>query len=105
MRAGLQMLITDRNWNYFSPTFLISESGDPVGLPQTGSIGGLTNSPAFRDMKGITAARAGDAGQRDKERDGPKGSVRLSPQYGCEPLNPSGEDSGLIGLREYVTSL
>ena len=24
---------------------------------------------------------------------------------GCEPLNPSGEDSGLIGLREYVTSL
>lgn len=53
--AAGRSAVSGRNWNYFSPTFLINQDGDPFALPDTGSIGGLTNSPAFRDMKGITA--------------------------------------------------
>jgi hypothetical protein len=55
--AAGRSAVSGRNWNYFSPTFLINQDGDPFALPETGSIGGLTNSPAFRDMKGITATR------------------------------------------------
>jgi hypothetical protein len=49
--------VSGRDYSYFSPTFLLDESGDPAGLPQAGSIGSLVNNPAFRSIRRI-AARA-----------------------------------------------
>jgi len=44
-----------RDYSYFSPTFLLNDSGDPAGLPKSGAIGALTNNPAFREIKRIAA--------------------------------------------------
>src|SRR6266404_1879570 len=49
-----------RDYSYFSPTFILNESGDPAGLPKSGAIGALTNNPAFRDIKRISANQTGD---------------------------------------------
>jgi hypothetical protein len=49
--------VKGRNYSYFSPTFMISPDGKIAGLPQSGAIGGLTNSPAFSSIKRIAAAR------------------------------------------------
>lgn len=45
-----------RDYSYFSPTFLLNDSGDPAGLPKSGAIGALTNNPAFREIKRIAAS-------------------------------------------------
>jgi Mu-like prophage I protein len=47
--------IAGRNYSYFSPCFLIDETGDPSALPQTGAIGSLVNNPAFRNLARIAA--------------------------------------------------
>lgn len=47
-----------RDYNYFSPTFLLDDKGDVAGIPKTGSIGALVNNPAFRKIKPIHAAHA-----------------------------------------------
>ncbi len=49
--------IAGRNYSYFSPCFLVDETGDPTALPSTGAIGSLVNNPAFRNIARI-AARA-----------------------------------------------
>jgi phage I-like protein len=49
--------VSGRDYSYFSPTFFVSEAGDPSGLPQSGAIGSLVNNPAFRSIRRI-AARA-----------------------------------------------
>jgi hypothetical protein len=49
--------VKGRNYSYFSPTFMLSSDGKIAGLPQSGAIGGLTNSPAFSSIKRIAAAR------------------------------------------------
>jgi phage I-like protein len=50
--------IEGKAYRYFSPTFLLSEAGEPSALPDSGPVGALTNNPAFRKMKRITAAKA-----------------------------------------------
>jgi Mu-like prophage I protein len=47
--------VSGRDYSYFSPTFLLNESGDPAGLPPSGAIGSLVNNPAFRSIKRIAA--------------------------------------------------
>ena len=54
--------VEGKTYRYFSPTFLLSEAGDPSSLPETGPVGALTNNPAFRRMKRITAAEAATNG-------------------------------------------
>jgi phage I-like protein len=50
--------VEGKTYRYFSPTFLLSEAGEPTSLPDSGPVGALTNNPAFRRMKRITAAEA-----------------------------------------------
>jgi phage I-like protein len=47
--------VSGRDYSYFSPTFLVSEAGDPSGLPSSGAIGSLVNNPAFRSIRRIAA--------------------------------------------------
>jgi hypothetical protein len=47
--------VSGRDYSYVSPTFLLSESGDPSGLPSNGAIGSLVNNPAFRSIARIAA--------------------------------------------------
>lgn len=48
--------VAEKDYKWFSPQFMIS-GGKPVGLPEAGSIGGLTNDPAFRQIEAIAASR------------------------------------------------
>ena len=48
--------VSDKDYSYFSPTFLLGPDGKPAGLPRAGAIGALTNSPAFRDIQRIAAS-------------------------------------------------
>jgi len=50
--------VEGKTYRYFSPTFLLSETGEPSSLPETGPVGALTNNPAFRRMRKISAAEA-----------------------------------------------
>ena len=50
--------VTGRNYSYFSPTFLLGEGGQILGLPKTGEIGSMTNNPAFRRHEMKIAASA-----------------------------------------------
>jgi phage I-like protein len=59
--------VEGKTYRYFSPTFLLSEAGDPSSLPDTGPVGALTNNPAFRRMKRITAAEAAQTGDEGTE--------------------------------------
>jgi hypothetical protein len=52
--------ITDRDYSFFSPSFLMSED-KIVGLPTYGAIGALTNTPAFRGIERIAASELGKA--------------------------------------------
>lgn len=54
--------VEGKDYRYFSPTFLLSEAGDPTSLPDTGPVGALTNNPAFRRMKRITASEDASTG-------------------------------------------
>jgi hypothetical protein len=58
-RAG-KAAVEGRDYSYFSPTFMLNEDGDPSGLPTSGSIGALTNNPAFREIKRIAATNLDD---------------------------------------------
>ena len=49
--------VTDKDYSYFSPTFLLAADGKPAGLPAVGAIGALTNSPAFREIRRIAASQ------------------------------------------------
>jgi hypothetical protein len=48
--------IKDRDYSYFSPTFLLSPEGRIIGLPGNGEIGSLTNTPAFTGIRRIAAS-------------------------------------------------
>lgn len=52
--------VEGQDYGYFSPTFLIGEDGSPAGLPGRGSLGALTNEPAFRNMPRIAAEDASE---------------------------------------------
>jgi phage I-like protein len=43
------------DYGYFSPSFLMGENGEPVGLSDIGEIGSLVDEPAFRSI-GLIAA-------------------------------------------------
>jgi phage I-like protein len=55
---GGQQAVEGKDYSYFSPSFLVSEDGKPLGLPDTGAIGALTNNPAFREIQRIAASRS-----------------------------------------------
>jgi phage I-like protein len=57
--AGGEAAVKGKSYRYFSPTFLISEAGEPSSLPDSGPVGALTNNPAFRRMKKISASDEG----------------------------------------------
>lgn len=48
--------IEGKDYSYFSPTFLVSEDGIPIGLPKRGEIGSLVNDPAFEEIPRIAAS-------------------------------------------------
>jgi len=50
--------VSGRNYSYFSPTFLLGDEGQILGLPKTGEIGSMTNNPAFRRHEMKIAASA-----------------------------------------------
>jgi phage I-like protein len=56
-RAG-RSAIEGRDYSYFSPLFIADDSGRPVGLDPLRPIGGLVNSPAFREIQRIAAKAA-----------------------------------------------
>jgi phage I-like protein len=60
--AAGKSAVEGKTYKFLSPTFLLSESGEPSGLPDEGPIAALTNRPAFRRMKRITAAEAASTG-------------------------------------------
>ena len=64
--------VEGKTYRYFSPTFLLSEAGEPTSLPETGPVGALTNNPAFRKMKKITAADAALTGEEAETKGKPK---------------------------------
>jgi phage I-like protein len=68
--------IEGKAYRYFSPTFLLSEAGEPSSLPDSGPVGALTNNPAFRKMKRITAAEAATTG--DDEPPKHKGKKKMA---------------------------
>ena len=59
--TGGKSSVEGKSYRYFSPTFLISEDGEPSSLPESGPVGALTNNPAFRRMKKISASDEGAA--------------------------------------------
>ncbi len=68
--------VEGKSYRYFSPTFLLSESGDPASLPDSGPVGALTNNPAFRRMKKISASEEAQTG--DDEPPKPKGKKQMA---------------------------
>jgi phage I-like protein len=68
--AAGKSAIEGKTYKFLSPTFLLSESGEPSGLPDEGPIAALTNRPAFKRMRSITAAEAASTGDEadTKER-------------------------------------
>lgn len=40
--------LEQKNYSYFSPTFLLDPEGRPAGLPSSGECGSLCNNPAFQ---------------------------------------------------------
>jgi phage I-like protein len=56
--SGGQRAVEGKEYRYFSPSFLVSEDGKPIGLPDSGPIGALTNNPAFREIQRIAASRS-----------------------------------------------
>jgi phage I-like protein len=69
--------VEGKSYRYFSPTFLLSESGDPASLPDSGPVGALTNNPAFRRMKKISASDEG-ATTGDDEPPKQKGKKKMA---------------------------
>jgi Mu-like prophage I protein len=55
--ASGRSAIEGHDYGWLSPTFMLSEDGSPAGLPRAGgSIGSLTNRPAFTSIARIAAA-------------------------------------------------
>jgi phage I-like protein len=51
-----QAAVAGHDYGWLSPTFMMSGDGQPVGLPKSGgSIGSLTNRPAFTSIARIAA--------------------------------------------------
>ena len=49
--------IEGKDYSYFSPVYNIDRNtGEPVGLPESGPIGALVNNPAFTDIERIAAS-------------------------------------------------
>jgi phage I-like protein len=54
-----EQAIASRELQYFSPEFLLSQDGIPLGLhPSNKAIGGLVSDPAFTSIESIAAKRA-----------------------------------------------
>ncbi|MGE9267644.1 MAG: phage protease [Verrucomicrobiales bacterium] len=73
--------IESKDYSYFSPTFLISDSGEPSGLPKRGPLGALVNSPAFREIPRIAA--------KDGTQPNPDQEETMSQLVTCGLLNES----------------
>lgn len=54
--AAGKAAIDGRDYSYFSPTFLLSKDGTPIGLAPRGEIGSLVNDPAFEEIPRIAAS-------------------------------------------------
>jgi hypothetical protein len=54
--------ISNKDFSYFSPVFLLGDDGTPDSLPEKGELGSLVNEPAFRSMPRIAAADASGIG-------------------------------------------
>lgn len=55
--AGAKAL-NDRDYSFFSPTFLVNDKGRPYGFPKSGAIGALVNEPAFREIGKLAASNS-----------------------------------------------
>jgi len=53
--AGIKAL-EGKDYTDFSPTVLVDEEGEIVGIPEYGALGSLVNDPAFRTMPRIAAS-------------------------------------------------
>lgn len=56
------------DYGYFSPSFLMGENGEPVGLSDIGEIGSLVDEPAFRSIGLIAASDYSYIGATDSPR-------------------------------------
>jgi phage I-like protein len=56
------------DYGYFSPSFLMGENGEPVGLADIGEIGSLVDEPAFRSIGLIAASDLSYIGATDSPR-------------------------------------
>jgi phage I-like protein len=56
------------DYGYFSPSFLMGENGEPVGLSDIGEIGSLVDEPAFRSIGLIAASDLSYIGATDSPR-------------------------------------
>ena len=83
--------IESKDYSYFSPTFLIDESGIPAGIPERGPLGALVNEPAFREIPRIAAK---DAASTTKE---PAMSKLI---FAALNVNASAEDAESAALTE-----
>ena len=73
-----QQVIASRELAYFSPEFLISKDGRPLGLhPTNKPIGGLVSDPAFVDIESVAARRAAKNQPQPKE-DNPSMDIDLT---------------------------
>jgi phage I-like protein len=85
--------IEGKDFSYFSPTFLIDESGIPAGLPNRGPLGALVNEPAFREIPRIAASDAVEISPNKK----PIMKLLLA-KLGIDPAHETAEQSALAKL-------
>ncbi|MBU98250.1 MAG: hypothetical protein CL429_04060 [Acidimicrobiaceae bacterium] len=65
-----KQVIASKELQFFSPEFLLSEDGEPLGLhPTHKAIGGLVSDPAFTSMESIAAQRAAEQEKQQTSKD------------------------------------
>lgn len=82
---GGQAAVKGKSYRYFSPTFNIGDDGIPCSLPESGPVGALTNNPAFRRMKKISAAEAAQTGD-DEPPQKNKGKKQMADETAQETV-------------------
>lgn len=92
--------VEGRDFSYFSPTFLIDDSGEPSDLPEKGAIGALVNEPAFRNLERIAASHAG--GEELSGYELVEKALRVEAGEACKEIKATSSDdprlAGLTGL-------
>lgn len=66
--ASGRAAIEGGDYGYFSPSFLMAENGEPVGLSDIGEIGSLVDEPAFREIGLIAASDMSYVGAKESPR-------------------------------------